>query len=153
MNGKQNLLHHTIRMSAITMTDVFRLLEAASTRHAYLITALACTGARPAEIAALRWSDVYRGRRVIRLDGSAKRARLVPMPGFLAQALDRYRACQEELGGNAATTASYVFTNRDGGPVEAQTLAMRFRLHAMRTLGRPLALHEMRRWALGRRIG
>jgi integrase len=153
MNRKHRPMHPSIRMSAITTPDVFRLLETASTRKAYLLTALACTGARASEIAALRWEDVDLRRRLIRI-GDRTCERLVPMPIFLADALERYRASQEERskgpGEDSAAAASFVFQSRSGGALQPHTLAQRFRLHTMRTLGRPLAPHQMRAWALRR---
>jgi integrase len=55
------------------MDEVGRLLRRAQgTIHHDVIYALARTGARPAELAALRWEDVDFARRVIRLGGAAK---------------------------------------------------------------------------------
>lgn len=156
MNRKQHPMHHRFSASAITASDVFRLLERAATREAYLLTALACAGARPAEIAGLSWKDVGLQRRVIRLGTARKTPRIIPVPLFLADALGRYRAWQAErdgFGDVSATAVSYLFPSRSGGRLQPESLALRFRVHAMRTLGRPLALHQLRSWALGRRLG
>lgn len=158
MNRKQHPMHHRFSAFVITALDVFRLLERASTREAYLLTALACAGARPTEIAGLCWKDVDLHRRVIRLGTGTKmeRPRIVPVPLFLADALDRYRAWQGErdgFGNVSAAAESYLFPSRSGGALRPESLALRFRVHAMRTLGRPLTMHQLRRWALGRRLG
>jgi integrase len=88
-----------------------------------LFTCLAWTGARPNELFALRWKDVDFNRSEIRINkgrvrGSedlpktASSSRVIPMLSIVRTALEQLK------GGDTANLDGYVFTTKNGQPID-----------------------------------
>lgn len=104
-------------------------------------------GLRQGELLGLRWSDVDFRRDLLecvfrwqlqrvehRLQlvplKTAKSRRRLPMPLFVAQALENHRARQEEEG--LVNLLGLVFTNQVGQPIDARHIQRRFKVHLRR---------------------
>lgn len=127
--------HRAPKSHALTVEEVQRFLEAAST-HAYYpaIVLSAVTGLRRSEVLGLRWQDInfeegmlyirqavidYRGKVIIRPTKTESGARTVPVPSFVLDLLKEHRQAQEEaariLGWDEVP--ELVFTSSKGTPI------------------------------------
>jgi integrase len=142
-NDNQNL-RPASRPRPLTAAEARLLVQArcAPRTRALVHTALV-TGSRRDELAALRWADIDTEKRCARIHGRKATNRTVALTVELVEHLG-------ELGRAEGAATDHVFVTRNGEPMSPRAIAQTLRLHALRACGRPIALHELRRWALRR---
>lgn len=146
--------HHPEQRFA-TMAELAALAEATPDRYRALVLAAGLGGLRQGELFALRWDDIDLGgatiavrRKRLRLasgevieDDPKSRAgrRTIALPAVLVAELERHRA---RYGGGAN---GYVFTSKEGTPLERSNFRQRVWLPAARAAGlEGMRFHDLR---------
>ncbi|BCV18793.1 tyrosine recombinase XerD [Atopobiaceae bacterium P1] len=117
---------------AANVDDVVAMLAAIDTstpeglRDAAQIELMFACGARIAEVAALKVTDIDRSQRQVRLFGKGSKERLVPLHDRALQALEAYLdRGRPLLAEQAKRSSSQLFLSSRGNPMSADSLRLR----------------------------
>ena len=117
---------------AADVDDVVAMLETIDTstpeglRDAAQIELMFACGARIAEVAALKVTDIDRSQRQVRLFGKGSKERLVPLYNRALKALEAYLDLgRPVLAAKAKTSSSQLFLSSQGKPMSADSLRLR----------------------------
>lgn len=117
---------------AANVDDVVAMLAAIDTstpeglRDAAQIELMSACGARIAEVAALKVTDIDRSQRQVRLFGKGSKERLVPLHDRALQALEAYLdRGRPLLAEQAKRSSSQLFLSSRGNPMSADSLRLR----------------------------
>jgi integrase len=144
--------HRRALPRTLTAGDVRRIIHAldgATPATRSLVWLALHSGARVSELQRLRWNDIDPCARVIRFRGGKRGSYSVPLPPGLAAALTEW--CADMPAGQPLfeiPSSRPVLTERYGRPLSTDAIIRLFARHATSACGRPVSMHELRRWLL-----
>lgn len=153
-------------MQSLTADEAARLLAAAHNDKLGVVFAFSLfTGARPAEVFALKWSDIDFDRGTVTIQRTlqwrhknqgggwyfdqpkTKRSRrTVPLPSGLVKQLREHRACQAEALLKIGIRTELLFANSEGTPLHWQNVIKRHFKKVLQQAGLPASfrLYDLR---------
>lgn len=134
-------------------------------KHQALFAFMLCTGARPSECFAVKWSDIDFDRATVTIQRSVEwlskkqggswyfkdtktksSRRCVPLPAPMLQQLREHRAAQSEALLKIGIRTDLVFASSDGTPLQRRNVSRRYFKPALRAAGlcEDLTLYALR---------
>jgi integrase len=149
----------------ITRTEPDGRTVTVENKHRTLLAFMLCTGARPSECFAVKWSDIDFDRSTVTIQRSVEwlskkqggswyfkdtktksSRRCVPLPAPMLQQLREHRAAQSEALLKIGVRTDLVFASSDGTPLQRRNVSRRYFKPALRAAGLPqdLSLYALR---------
>jgi len=154
-----------IAVRVVTRTEPDGRTVTVENKHRTLFSFMLCTGARPSECFAVKWSDIDFDRSTVTIQRSVEwlskkqggswyfkdtktksSRRCVPLPAPMLQQLREHRAAQNEALLKAGIRTDLVFASSDGTPLQRRNVSRRYFKPALRAAGlsEDLSLYALR---------
>lgn len=154
-----------VAVRVITRTEPDGRTVTVENKHRTLLGFMLCTGARPSECFAVKWSDIDFDRSTVTIQRSVEwlskkqggswyfkdtktksSRRCVPLPAPILQQLREHRAAQSEALLKIGIRTDLVFASADGTPLQRRNVSRRYFKPALRAAGlsEDLTLYALR---------
>jgi len=154
-----------IAVRFVTRTEPDGRTVTVENKHRTLFSFMLCSGARPSECFAVKWSDIDFDRSTVTIQRSVEwlskkqggswyfkdtktksSRRCVPLPAPMLQQLREHRAAQNEALLKAGIRTDLVFASSDGTPLQRRNVSRRYFKPALRAAGlsEDLSLYALR---------